>query len=86
MNTLTDIKKFKIMIYIKKTFWKTIFKIGFIKKWYIGNEMLKNPPTVIASEGSVINSLVLTNVTLRMKNGEIKNSSFINTIKLKKYF
>lgn len=72
---------------IKKTFWKSVFKIGFIKKWYIGNELLKNPSTVYANKGGDIENMTFTNVTLKaMNDNKIINNTFKNTLKLGHYF
>lgn len=72
---------------IKKYFWKAVFKIGFIKKWYIGHELLKNPPTVYANTGSVVENMIFTNVNLKgMNDNKIKDSIFVNTLKLSQYF
>ena len=72
---------------IKKTFWKAVFKIGFIKKWYIGNELLKNPPTVYVNTGGDVENMTFINVTLKTTNdNKIINNTFKNTLKLWQYF
>lgn len=72
---------------IKKTFWKAVFKIGFIKKWYIGNELLKNPPTVYANTGCDVENMTFINVTLKtMNDNKVINNTFKSTLKLGQYF
>jgi hypothetical protein len=72
---------------LKNVFYKLIFKIGFVKKWYIGNEMLKNPPTVIPNDGHDVVNMTFINVCLNAKyNNKISNNIFKNTLKLGRYF
>jgi hypothetical protein len=69
----------------KEIFWKTIFKIGFIKKWYIGNEYLKNPPTVVL--WGRLDGAEITNVTTSLlDDAEMSNCSHKSTLKLAQYF
>ena len=72
---------------IKKAFWKAVFKIGFIKKWYIGHELLKNPPTVYTKTSNNVENMIFTNVTLKaMNDNKIINNTFKSTLKLGQYF
>ena len=72
---------------IKETFWKAVFKIGFIKKWYIGNELLKNPPAIYTNTGDDVENMTFINVTLKtMNNNKITNNIFRSTLKLGQYF
>lgn len=72
---------------IKKRFWKSIFKIKFIKEWYIGHEFLKNPPTVYINTEGVVDNMTFKNVTLvATHDNTIKNNTFISTLKLRQYF
>lgn len=72
---------------IKEIFYKSIFKIGFIKKWYIGNEFLKNPPVIKTKVGAVTEGMEFTNVTfIPDMDNKIVNCTFINTLKLRQYF
>ena len=74
---------------IKTFFLKLIFKIGFIKKWYIGNEYLKNPPSIQMLSDSVIKNIVITNAEVRIegvKKVEVSGVKVINTIEQSIYF
>lgn len=57
---------------IRKSFYKMIFKVGFVKRWYIGNELLKNPATVSVDNNSIVSNVTFINVTL--KTGHSKHS------------
>lgn len=72
---------------IKEIFWKNIFKIGFFKKWYIGNEYVKNTPTVYINESKEIEGITFVNVTLRMsEDSKLNNCTVKSTLKLARYF
>ena len=71
---------------MKEKLFKLVFKVPFIKKYYIGNEILKNPPTVTAA-GKDIEELSFTNTKLVViGESSVRNNVFINTMKMSKYF
>lgn len=71
----------------KEIFWKAVFKIGFIKKWYIGSELFRNPPTVYVNTGGDVENMTFVNVHLKaMNDNRIANNIFKNTLKLGQYF
>ena len=64
-----------------------VINIPFIKRWYIGNEYLKNPPTVTTSEHGVVDSMHFVNVTLIPKSyTTVTNNTFESTLTLGRYF
>lgn len=64
---------------MKNKIYKILFNIPFFKKWYIGNEILKNPPTVTMKNGKM-EGLSFTNVTCKIKKGDfVKNCDFETT-------
>ena len=74
------------MYKLRKRFLKFIFSISVIKKWYIGHELLKNPPNITV-ENTVLDGVNITNTTVSLNNNSgIHNAKVINTLKYAQYF
>jgi len=69
-------RKLKLMIITNA------LKISFIKKWYIGNEILKNPPTVFFKADSSVENISFINTTCKLEKGiRVKDCTFETTYK-----
>lgn len=72
---------------LKKMFYKSVFKISIIKKWYIGHELLKNMPSVNIPEGIDVDGLEFQNTIVKLNgNNHLSNCELKNTVKLSQYF